>query len=210
MRKGKGENILKFKTARISLENVESFVSILKPQFCAFFPQHAVLLRFAKMAEFSFQKESCFAKGFASCLCSTCWVAHPRQCSRPGAPRLCLPARCSAAVPSGPRSLCHAPTAPTAGLRPFQQLRSCACAWDRCFCHHPLRAAAESDPRPSRGPALNPAANAALPAVLVLGFVSFSLEESCCRIVFSLLLFQLVICNNRVMFLLWLLRSDTV
>lgn len=123
MKECKEKNILKFKTARISLENVESFVSILRPQFCSFFPQDAVLLRFAKTAEFSFQKESCFSKGFASCLCSTCWVAHPRRCSWLGAPRLCLPARCSAAVPSGPCSLFHAPTAPSAGLRPFQQLR---------------------------------------------------------------------------------------
>lgn len=37
MKEGKGKNILKFKPERISLENVESFVSILKPRFCAFF-----------------------------------------------------------------------------------------------------------------------------------------------------------------------------
>lgn len=164
MKECKEKNILKFKTARISLENVESFVSILRPQFCSFFPQNAVLLRFAKTAEFSFQKESCFAKGFASCLCSTCWVAHPRRCSRPGAPRLCLPARCSAAVPSGPL-LVPCPDCSHCGAAALPTALHCSCGWDRCFCHHPLRTAAESHPQPSRGPALNPAANAALPTV---------------------------------------------
>lgn len=137
MKECKEKNILKFKTARISLENVESFVSILRPQFCAFFPQDAVLLRFAKMAEFSFQEESCFAKGFASCLCSTCWVAHPRRCSWLGAPWLCLLARCSAAVPSG--LLVPCPNCTQCGAAALPTAPHCACGWDRCFCHHPLR-----------------------------------------------------------------------
>lgn len=133
------------------------------------------------MARFSSQKESCFAKGFDSCLCSTCWVAHPTRHSKccgsgsegaaSGAPgqggscRLCVPARCSAAAPSGPRSLSRAPTASAAGLRPFQQLFGCASGWDRCFGCQPLKTAGESGPHPSRGPALNPAANAAFPTV---------------------------------------------